>query len=139
MIAKIHEYPSTSSPNGSKHAADSLQQTAQESILERWFLPHQETQVVAQSASKGVFIPWPLLAIIVTLAIVLVTGLVTLEVQVSNLSTTLLLRDADHARQLTDIKVEMARVSGKNEQLQVYITNDREKLVAIETRLGIRR
>ena len=95
--------------------------------------------MVAQSASKGVFIPWPLLAIIVTLAIVLVTGLVTLEVQVSNLSTTLLLRDADHARQLTDIKVEMARVSGKNEQLQVYITNDREKLVAIETRLGIRR
>ena len=95
--------------------------------------------MVAQQANKGVFIPWPLLAIIVTLSIVLVSGLVTLQVQVSNLSTTLLLRDADHARQVADLKVTMSEIKVKNEQLQVYITNDREKLVAIETKLGIRR
>jgi len=89
--------------------------------------------------SKGVFLPWPLLAIVVTLAIVLVSGLVTLEVQVSNLSTTLLLRDADHGRQVDDLKIQLGEIKSKNEQLQVYITNDREKLVAIETKLGIRR
>ena len=102
-------------------------------------MPHQETQMVNNLSSKGLFIPWPLLAILVTLAVVLVSGLVTLEVQVSNLSTTLLLRDADHARQIEDVKVEMAKVAGKNEQLMVYITNDREKLVEIETKLGLRR
>lgn len=94
--------------------------------------------MVARQASKGVFIPWPLLAIIVTLAIVLVSGLVTLEVQVSNLSTTLLLRENDRAREVKDLKDEMARISGKNEQLQVYIQNDREKLVSIQTKLGIK-
>jgi hypothetical protein len=89
--------------------------------------------------SKGVFLPWPLLAIVVTLAIVLVSGLVTLEVQVSNLSTTLLLRDADHGRQIDDLKRELGEIKTKNEQLQVYITNDREKLIALQTRLGIGR
>ena len=89
--------------------------------------------------SKGVFLPWPLLAIVVTLAIVLVSGLVTLEVQVSNLSTTLLLRDADHGRQIDDLKAQLSEVKTKNEQLQVYITNDREKLIAIQTKLGVGR
>lgn len=94
--------------------------------------------MVAAQASKGVFIPWPLLAIIITLAIVVISGLVTLQVQVSNLSTTLLLRDADHARQIQEIKTEMTRVQGKNEQLQVYINDDRLKLVSIQTKLGIK-
>jgi len=89
--------------------------------------------------SKGIFIPWPLLAIMVTVGGLVLAGIVGLYVQVGNISTTLLLRDADHARQIAEMKIEMARVAGKNEQLQVYITNDREKLIAIETKLGIRR
>ena len=105
----------------------------------RWFTPHVEVKRMSAVESKGVFLPWPLLAIVVTLAIVLVSGLVTLEVQVSNLSTTLLLRDADHGRQVDDLKIQLGEIKSKNEQLQVYITNDREKLVAIETKLGIRR
>lgn len=90
--------------------------------------------MVAQSASKGVFIPWPLLAIIVTLAIVLISGLVTLEVQVSNLSTTLLLRDADHARQVQDIKVELAKEGERRELTDLKLTDLREKIVRIEAR-----
>ncbi len=81
-----------------------------------------------QAASRGVFLPYPLLGMLVTIAIVLVSGLVALEVQVSNLSTTLLLRDADQRAEITAIKE-------KNAQLEVYIHNDREKLVDIQTTL----
>lgn len=95
--------------------------------------------MVAARQTKGVFLPYPLLAIIITLATVVIGGIIAIQVQVSNLNTTLLLREADHAREVTDLKTTMAEIKGKNEQLQVYITNDREKLVAIETRLGIRR
>lgn len=86
--------------------------------------------MVAQQAAKGVFIPWPLLAIIVTLAIVLVTGLVTIQVQVSNLSTTLLLRDADHARQVEDLKREIAKETERRELTDLKVSDMREKQAA---------
>jgi len=123
------------------HVRDGSGTTLQENAhgWKRWFTPHVEVKKMSAVESKGVFIPWPLLAIIVTLAIVLVSGLVTLEVQVSNLSTTLLLRDADHGRQLDDLKLQIGEVKSKNEQLMVYITNDREKLIAIQTKLGVGR
>lgn len=88
--------------------------------------------MVAQSASKGIFIPWPLLAILTTLAVVLFTGLVTLEVQVSNLSTTLLLRDADHARQVMDIKAELVKEGERRELTDLKVSDLREKLVRFE-------
>lgn len=78
--------------------------------------------------AKGVFIPYPLLGIVVTIAIVLIAGLVALEVQVSSLNTTLLLRDAD-------TRAEMLAAKEKIAQLEVYIHSDREKLVRIETTL----
>lgn len=86
--------------------------------------------MVASSASKGVFLPWPLLAIIVTLAIVLVTGLVTLEVQVANLSTTLLLRDGDHARQIEDLKRDMAKETERRELTDLKVADLRERQAA---------
>jgi|SRR6185369_870390 len=110
--------------------AANMPKSHQDSFWERWFLPHQETQVVAQQAAKGVFIPWPLLAIIVTLAIVLVTGLVTIQVQVSNLSTTLLLRDADHARQVEDLKREIAKETERRELTDLKVSDMREKQAA---------
>lgn len=82
--------------------------------------------------AKGVFIPYPLLGIIVTLAVVLIAGLVTLEVQVSSLNTTLLLRDAD-------TRAEMLTTKEKLAQLEVYIHNDREKLIKIETQMDAKR
>lgn len=93
--------------------------------------------MVAQQQNKGLFLPYPLLGIIITLAIVVISGIVALEVQVSNLNTTLLLRDADHARQVETLKLEMTEIKNKNEQLAVYIHDDREKLVAIKTKLGV--
>lgn len=78
--------------------------------------------------AKGVFIPYPLLGIMVTIAIVVITGLVALEIQVSSLNTTLLLRDADTRSEMLAAKEKLA-------QLEVYIHNDREKLVRIETQL----
>ena len=114
-------------------------QEIEQGFIERWFVPKEGTQVVAQQSSKGMFIPYPLLAIIMTLAVVLISGIIAIEVQVSSLNTTLLLREQDHAREVTDLKADIKEVKGKNEQLMVYITNDREKLVALETKLGIRK
>lgn len=81
--------------------------------------------MVAQQA-KGVFLPYPLLAIIVTVGIMLFGGIVTLEVQVSNLSTTILLRDADQRAAIHDIQEKIG-------QHEVYIHDDREKLIRLQT------
>ncbi len=96
-------------------------------FLHRWFAPRQETKVVAEQTSRGVFLPYPLLGMLITVAIVLVSGLVALEVQVSNLSTTLLLRDADQRAEILSLKEKAA-------QLEVYIHDDREKLVRLQTK-----
>ena len=97
-------------------------------LLQRWFTPRAEVQVVEQQTSRGVFLPWPLLGIIATVAIVLISGIITLAVQVTDLKTTILLRDAD-------TRAEMAAVKEKEAQLEVYIHNDREKLIDIQTTL----
>jgi hypothetical protein len=110
-------------------------------LWHRWFIPHEEVQMVTPQSAKGLFIPWPLLGIIVTLAIVLITGLVTIEVQVNNLSTTLLLRDNDHSRQIEDlkaadlknmqdIKAELAKETDKREVTDLKVADLREKQAA---------
>lgn len=95
--------------------------------------------MVAAQQTKGLFLPYPLLGILTTVGALVLSGIVGLYVQVSSLQTTLLLREQDHTLRMREIKDEMAIIRGKNEQLMVYITNDREKLVAIETKLGIRK
>lgn len=81
---------------------------------------------MAEHPSRGIFLPYPLLAVIVTLSIVVISGIVALEVQVSNLNTTLLLRDADQ-------RAEIIALKEKSAQLEVYIHSDREKLIKLET------
>jgi len=76
--------------------------------------------------AKGVFIPYPLLGIIITLALLVISGIIAIQVQVSNLSTTILLRDADQRAVIQELK-------SKTEQLQVYIHDDREKLIRLQT------
>lgn len=78
--------------------------------------------------AKGVFIPYPLLGIVITLAVIMISGIIALEVQVASLNTTILLRDADSRAEISALKEKAA-------QLEVYIHNDREKLVHIETLL----
>lgn len=75
--------------------------------------------------AKGVFIPYPLLGLIFSLACILVGGIVTLEVQVSNLNTTILLRDADG-------RAALQQVQEKLSTMEVYMHNDREKIIRLE-------
>lgn len=126
--AQIRSFPAET--NGKRSEQFPLPNSQQPSMLARWFAPRNETKIMAEQETRGVFLPWPLLAIIVTLAIVLVSGLVTLQVQVSNLSTTLLLRDADHARQLEDIKKEIAKETERRELSDLKISDLRERMAA---------
>lgn len=78
--------------------------------------------------ARGVFIPYPLLGIIITLCTILVGGIIAIQVQVSNLSTTILLRDADS-------RAVIKQQGEKLEQLQVYIYDGREKLIRLQTQV----
>nr|AUN37460.1 hypothetical protein [uncultured bacterium] len=73
----------------------------------------------------GVFIPYPLLAIMMGMIVTLGGGIVGMYVKLDSLSTTLLLRDADYQ---SDKKQSWEKI----EQLQVYINNDRERLIRLE-------
>ena len=88
------------------------------------WLPQTRRMRMSQEA-KGVFIPYPLLGIIITLALVVVGGIIAIQVQVSNLSTTILLRDADQ-------RAVVAEQKEKLEQLQVYIHDSREKIIKLQ-------
>jgi hypothetical protein len=84
------------------------------------------------SRTGGVFMPWPLLGIVMTLILALGGGIVGLYSQLSAMQTTLLMRDADYRR-------EQQQSWDKIEQLQVYIQNDREKIAKIEAQLDRQR
>lgn len=94
-------------------------------VISFWerFLPYGRRMRMMQEA-KGVFIPYPLLGIIITLCTIVVAGIIAIQVQVSNLSTTILLRDADQRAVTQELKE-------KSEQLEVYIHDDREKLIRL--------
>lgn len=91
---------------------------------QRWFAPRQDTQMVAAQQTKGLFLPYPLLGILTTVGALVLSGIVGLYVQVSSLQTTILLRDSDTRRDIMQLKED-------NEELRVYIQNDREQLVAL--------
>lgn len=80
--------------------------------------------MVAQQA-KGIFLPYPLLAILVTIGALALSGIIGLYVQVSNLSTTMLLRDADQ-------RASNQLAADKLSTLQVYLQNDRERIIKLE-------
>ena len=101
--------------------------------------------MVAQQ-SKGLFIPYPLLAALLLVGGAVLSFVIAVQVQVSNLNqqvtnlnTTILMRDNDFRQQLHDAQE-------KNAQLEVYLHDDREKFAAerenlknIESKLGISR
>lgn len=75
--------------------------------------------------TNGLFLPYPLLGIMMALVLALGGGLIGLYSQLSAMQTTLLMRDADYRR-------EQQQAWEKIEQLQVYIQNDREKIAKLE-------
>lgn len=130
---QIHAVP----PKGDESESD-MQKSQQENWATRWFVPKSGVRKMAAQEAKGVFVQWPLLIIIITLASILIGAIVGLQVQVSNLNTTLLLRDQDHSRQVSDLKADMLSLREKNDLLSMYIYDDREKLAVIKSRLGIK-
>ena len=101
---------------------------------QQWFLPRKESHLMSDEANRtgGVFMPWPLLGIVMTLVIALGGGIVGLYSQLSAMQTTLIMRDADYRR-------EQQQSWDKIEQLQVYIQNDREKLAKLEAQITQKR
>lgn len=118
-------------PHKGDESESALQENIQAPFWHQWFAPHKETQMVSQQ-SKGLFLPYPLLAILTTVGILLVSGIIALQVQVSNLNTTLLLRDADYREQ-------QRQSWEKIEQAMVYIQNDRERLARLEAERDAKR
>lgn len=81
--------------------------------------------------SGGVFLPYPLLGILMALILALGGGIIGLYSQLSAMNATMIMRDADYRR-------EQQQAWEKIEQLQVYIKDDREKIVRLEERLNSR-
>lgn len=82
---------------------------------------------MSEQSKGGVFVPYPLLAILTPALLLIMGALVSLIVMVNSMQTTMLLRDADH-------KAESHKQWQKIEQLEVYLHDDREKLIKIEER-----
>ena len=78
--------------------------------------------------TNGVFLPYPLLAIMMALILALGGGIIGMYVKLDTLSTTMLMRDADYQR-------ERQQTWDKLEQMMVYINNDRERRIRIEEQM----
>lgn len=86
---------------------------------------------MADEASRtgGLFIPFPLLGIMLTLTLALSGGIIGLYTQLSAMNTTMILRDGDFQRQVKDLK-------DKQDQLEVYLHNDREKIITLQEQVN---
>lgn len=79
--------------------------------------------------SGGLFLPYPLLGIMMTLILALGGGIIGLYSQLSAMNATMLMRDADY-RKTVD------KLEDKLELQDVVINNTREKLVEMRTELN---
>ena len=117
-----HEVKATEGQNG--HSPEMQETEHGPQTLLEWFLPYGRRMRMTQDA-KGVFIPYPLLGIVITLCTIVVAGIIAIQVQVSNLSTTILLRDADQRAVIQELK-------DKTEQMEVYLHDNREKMIRLQ-------
>ena len=81
---------------------------------------------MTEEAAKGggIFLPYPLLGILMTLVLALSAGIIGLYTQLSAMNTTMILRDGDYRQQLLEQK-------NKVDQLEIYLHNDREQLAIL--------
>jgi len=79
--------------------------------------------------SSGLFIPYPLLGLVMTLVLALAGGIIGLYSQMSAMNTTMILRDTDFQRQVKDLK-------DKQDQMEVYLHNDREKIIGLQEQVN---
>lgn len=82
---------------------------------------------MADEASRtgGVFMPWPLLAIVMSLIMALGGGIVGLYSQLSAMQTTMIMRDADFQQRVKELKE-------KSDLQSMYINDLREKIIRLE-------
>ena len=79
------------------------------------------------SRTGGVFLPYPLLGIMLTLVLTLGGGIIGMYVKVDTMNSTILMRDADQREALKEIRNKL--------ELQELLTRDlREKQVRQEER-----
>lgn len=77
------------------------------------------------SRTNGLFLPYPLLGLILTLVLALGGGLIGIYAQVSSMNATMLMRDADSREQIKSLREE-------NKLLSMYITDLRERVIRQE-------
>lgn len=77
------------------------------------------------SRANGLFLPYPLLGLILTLVLALGGGLIGIYAQVSSMNATMLMRDADSREQIKSLREE-------NKLLSMYITDLRERVIRQE-------
>lgn len=80
-----------------------------------------------EAARGGLFIPYPLLGIMLTLCLVLAGGIIGLYSQVSAMNTTMILRDQTYSQQVKELK-EKTDLQG------LLISDMREKVIRLEER-----
>ena len=80
-------------------------------------------------AKGGLFIPYPLLGIMMALVIALSGGIIGLYTQLSAMNTTMILRDNTYQQQVKELK-------DKADLQSVYIQDLREKVIRLESRKG---
>lgn len=81
------------------------------------------------SRNNGLFLPYPLLGLLLTLVMALGGGIIGLYTQLSAMQTTMILRDSDYQRQVKDLK-------DKQDQMEVYLHNDREKIISLQEQVN---
>lgn len=75
----------------------------------------------------GVFLPYPLLGILMTLILALGGGIIGMYVKVDTMNATILMRDADQREQLKALRDEQKLQS-------MYMSDLREKIIRLEER-----
>lgn len=89
---------------------------------------------MAEEANRqsGLFLPWPLLGLVLSLVMALAGGIGGLFIQVNSLQTTILLRDIDSQRQIKELK-------DKQDQMEIYLHNDRETIATLKAQIEKRK
>ena len=75
----------------------------------------------------GLWMPYPLLGILLTLVLVLGGGIIGLYSTVTTMNATMLMRDADY-------RERMAKQETQTELLKMYISDDRKTIAVLQDR-----
>jgi hypothetical protein len=118
--ARLHE-----AVRPTPQSAPALQET-----LHGW-LPRRETRLMSDEMARtsGLFIPYPLLGILLTLVLALGGGIIGMYVKVDTMNATILMRDSDQRDAIKELK-------GKLELQELYTKDIREKMIEMRSEVN---